>query len=174
LAGSLAAAALAWRQQRWCNGWLKGQAAARLRVAVAAANVVQFRVFTCGDAGSAWMHTPHYDKRPSTGSYILSVTSDMSRADKSAAYLLRMHRPYFQIKPELPRSQWRSTKMTVKINSTADLWRTCYKSPYATIEIPELEFEFSADGKRHTDSIYNHIGSAVYNLGAWVVSAGDE
>jgi C4-type Zn-finger protein len=55
--------------------------------------------------------------------------------------------------------------MTVKINSTADLWRTCYKSPYAMIEIPELEFEFSADGKRHTDSIYNHIGSAVYNLG---------
>jgi hypothetical protein len=56
--------------------------------------------------------------------------------------------------------------MTVKINSTADLWRTCYKSPHATIEIPELEFEFSADGKRHTDSIYNHIGAAVYNLGA--------
>jgi C4-type Zn-finger protein len=55
--------------------------------------------------------------------------------------------------------------MTVKINSTADLWCTCYKSPYAMIEIPELEFEFSADGKRHTDSIYNHIGSAVYNLG---------
>ena len=75
-------------------------------------------------------------------------------------------RLYFQIKPELPRSQWRATKMTVKIASTADLWRTCYKSPYATIEIPELEFEFSADGKRHTDSIYNHIGSAVYNLGA--------
>lgn len=75
-------------------------------------------------------------------------------------------RLYFQIKPELPRSQWRATKMTVKISSTADLWRTCYKSPYATIEIPELEFEFSADGKRHTDSIYNHIGSAVYNLGA--------
>ncbi|WIA32221.1 hypothetical protein OEZ86_003070 [Tetradesmus obliquus] len=75
---------------------------------------------------------------------------------------------YFQIKPELPRSQWRATKMTVKISSTADLWRTCYKSPYATIEIPELEFEFSADGKRHTDSIYNHIGSAVYNLGNYV------
>eukprot|EP00882_Tetradesmus_deserticola_P015583 GHRQ01016607.1.p1 GENE.GHRQ01016607.1~~GHRQ01016607.1.p1 ORF type:complete len:218 (+),score=111.77 GHRQ01016607.1:397-1050(+) len=80
-------------------------------------------------------------------------------------------RPYFQIKSDLPRSQWRSTKMSLKINSTADLWRTCYKSPHATVEIPELEFEFSADGKRHTDSIYNHIGSAVYNLGMYVQQA---
>ncbi len=51
--------------------------------------------------------------------------------------------------------------MTVTINSTKDLWRVCLKSPHARIEIPELEFEISADGKRHTDSIYNHIGAAV-------------
>jgi hypothetical protein len=48
----------------------------------------------------------------------------------------------------------------------------CLKSEWATIEIPELEFELSADGKRHTDSIYNHIASAVYNLGNCVSNRG--
>jgi hypothetical protein len=58
--------------------------------------------------------------------------------------------------------------MTVAITSTQDLWRVCLKSKWARIEIPELEFEISADGKRHVDSIYNHIASAVYNLGNYV------
>jgi C4-type Zn-finger protein len=58
--------------------------------------------------------------------------------------------------------------MTVTVSSTSDLWRVCLKSKWARIEIPELEFEISADGKRHTDSIYNHIASAVYNLGNYV------
>lgn len=58
--------------------------------------------------------------------------------------------------------------MTVPIKDTSDLWRVCLKSKWARIEIPELEFEISADGKRHTDSIYNHIASAVYNLGNYV------
>jgi hypothetical protein len=44
----------------------------------------------------------------------------------------------------------------------------CLKSKWANIEVPELEFKISADGKRHTDSIYNHIASAVYNLGNYV------
>lgn len=77
-------------------------------------------------------------------------------------------RQYFQMKMDPPQSQWRPVKMTVKINSTTDLWRVCLKSKWATIEIPELEFEISADGKRRTDSIYNHIASAVYNLGNYV------
>jgi len=62
--------------------------------------------------------------------------------------------------------------MTVRINSTKDLWRVCLKSPHARIEIPELEFEISADGKRHIDSVYNHIAAAVYNLGNYVRQAG--
>jgi hypothetical protein len=78
------------------------------------------------------------------------------------------HRDYFQMKADPPRDQWRAVKMTVQVASTADLWRVCLKSKWATIEIPELEFEISADGKRHTDSIYNHIASAVYNLGNYV------
>eukprot|EP00775_Hariotina_reticulata_P013024 gene13024-13153_t len=80
-------------------------------------------------------------------------------------------REYFQLKVDPPRSEWKPVKMTVKINEVSDLWRVCLKSPYARVEIPELEFEISADGKRHVDSIYNHIGSAVYNLGNYVQQA---
>lgn len=81
---------------------------------------------------------------------------------------LLAYRNYFQLKMDPPRDQWRPVKMTTTISSTADLWRVCLKSKWATVEIPELEFEISADGKRHTDSIYNHIASAVYNLGNYV------
>lgn len=80
-------------------------------------------------------------------------------------------RVYLQIKPEPAREDWKPTRMTVKVNDTTDLWRVCLKSPHARIEIPELEFEISADGKRHTDSIYNHIAAAVYNLGNYVRQA---
>jgi hypothetical protein len=79
---------------------------------------------------------------------------------------------YFQIKPDPPHSEWKPVKMTVKINSASDLWRVCLKSPHARIELPELEFEISQDGKRHVDSIYNHIASAVYNLGNYVQQPG--
>ena len=81
---------------------------------------------------------------------------------------LTHHRYYFQLRLDPPQESWRPVKMTVKINSTSDLWRVCLKSKWARIEIPELEFEISADGKRHVDSIYNHIASAVYNLGNYV------
>lgn len=47
--------------------------------------------------------------------------------------------------------------MTLTVQSRADLWRVCLKSPHARIEIPELEFEVSVDGKKQIDSIYNHI-----------------
>ena len=36
------------------------------------------------------------------------------------------------------------------------------------MEIPELEFELSQDGKKHIDSIYNHLAGAVYNLGSHI------
>jgi C4-type Zn-finger protein len=62
--------------------------------------------------------------------------------------------------------------MTVTVSSTSDLWRVCLKSKWARIEIPELEFEISADGKRHTDSIYNHIASAVDILSTFVSGYG--
>lgn len=80
---------------------------------------------------------------------------------------------YFKILPDPPENEWKPLKMTFKINSTKDLWRVCLKSQYARIEIPELEFEISPDGKRHIDSIYNHIAAAVFNLGTYVSEAKD-
>lgn len=81
-------------------------------------------------------------------------------------------RRVFKVKPELPREQWKALKMTFPIKDRKDLWNVCFKSPYARIEIPELEFEFSADGKRHIDSIYNHMAAAIFNLGMHVRGAG--
>ena len=52
------------------------------------------------------------------------------------------------------------------------LWNVCYKSQWARVEIPELEFELSQDGKKHIDSIYNHLAGAVYNLGAHISGPG--
>jgi hypothetical protein len=79
---------------------------------------------------------------------------------------------FMQLKPDPPQEAWKPVKLTVKLNSREDLWRVCLKSPYARIEIPELEFEISQDGKRHIDSIYNHIAAAVYNLGNYVSQGG--
>jgi C4-type Zn-finger protein len=81
-------------------------------------------------------------------------------------------RVFFQLKPDPPQDQWRSVKMTVHVGSPADLWRVCLKSPYARIEIPELEFEISQDGKRHIDSMYNHIAGAIFNLSLYVRQSG--
>mmetsp|Transcript_26326 Transcript_26326/g.84269 ORF Transcript_26326/g.84269 Transcript_26326/m.84269 type:complete len:174 (+) Transcript_26326:1465-1986(+) len=75
---------------------------------------------------------------------------------------------YLKLIPEPPETEWKPRKLTYKINSTKDLWKVCMKSAYARAEIPELEFEVAADGKRKIDSIYNHIGSAVWNLGNYV------
>lgn len=66
----------------------------------------------------------------------------------------------FRIKPEPPQAEWTPKRMVLKIQSRQDLWRVCMRSSYSTVIIPELEFEFSADGKRHCDNIYNHVASA--------------
>lgn len=78
---------------------------------------------------------------------------------------------FFKVLPEPPQSEWKPVRMTLQVLNRSDLWRVCLKSPYARIEIPELEFEVSVDGKRTIDSIYNHIGSAVFNLGQYVSSS---
>eukprot|EP00197_Chlamydomonas_leiostraca_P002244 CAMPEP_0202858614 /NCGR_PEP_ID=MMETSP1391-20130828/1068_1 /ASSEMBLY_ACC=CAM_ASM_000867 /TAXON_ID=1034604 /ORGANISM="Chlamydomonas leiostraca, Strain SAG 11-49" /LENGTH=208 /DNA_ID=CAMNT_0049537547 /DNA_START=138 /DNA_END=764 /DNA_ORIENTATION=+ len=78
-----------------------------------------------------------------------------------------------RLKPDPPPESWVPSKMTVRITCRADLWNVCVKSPHARVEIPELEFEIAADGKRKIDSIYNIVGSAVFNLGSHVRSAGE-
>ena len=56
--------------------------------------------------------------------------------------------------------------MTLRVTTRTDLWRVLHKSPAAAVRIPHLEFEIGADSKRRIDSVYNHISSAVWNLGA--------
>uniref|UniRef100_A0A0G4IDK8 Zinc finger ZPR1-type domain-containing protein n=1 Tax=Chromera velia CCMP2878 TaxID=1169474 RepID=A0A0G4IDK8_9ALVE len=75
---------------------------------------------------------------------------------------------YIKVKADPPQSEWKSKTQCYTITSTKDLWRVVHKSKNCTIEIPELEFEVGADGKRHVDSVYNHIASAVWNLGSHV------
>lgn len=80
-------------------------------------------------------------------------------------------RKVYKVKPEPPQEEWKAKKMTLKITDRKDLWNVCFKSAHARIEIPEIEFEFSPDGKRHIDSIYNHMASAIFNLGQHVKAA---
>lgn len=71
-----------------------------------------------------------------------------------------------QVKPDPPVEEWEPTKHTVRVNQGEDLWRVCHKSKYARLCVPCLEFEIQADGQRHIDSLYNHIGNAITNLAA--------
>jgi C4-type Zn-finger protein len=81
---------------------------------------------------------------------------------------------YFQVIPEPPRERWVCRRHTVPVRSRADLTRrVCLKSRHARIVVPSLEFEISPDGtRRHIDSLYNHITTAITNLGAHVRTAG--
>ncbi|KXZ43860.1 hypothetical protein GPECTOR_79g139 [Gonium pectorale] len=83
-------------------------------------------------------------------------------------FLDKLPRVVKKILPEPPRDQWKATRQTLTIQSRNDLWRVCLKSQHARVEIPELEFEISADGKKRVDSIYNHIAQAIFNLGNYV------
>lgn len=76
----------------------------------------------------------------------------------------------FRMKPLPPLEERLPTKLVYRIESSADLWRVCLKAPGARVTIPELEFEIGADGKRHVDTVYNHLAAAIWNLGSHVRS----
>ncbi|KAI9106299.1 hypothetical protein DFS34DRAFT_645092 [Phlyctochytrium arcticum] len=76
----------------------------------------------------------------------------------------------FKVIPELAPEDWKPRKMTLKITDIKQLWNVLLKSAYATIEIPELEFAIQRNGQKRIDSIYNHIGNAIFELGAHVKS----
>lgn len=71
-----------------------------------------------------------------------------------------------QIIPDPPREEWEPTKITFRIRTGEDLWRVFHKSKWGRLTVPSLEFEIQADGQRHIDTLYNHIGNAVTNLAA--------
>lgn len=82
----------------------------------------------------------------------------------------------FRIIPDPPREEWEPTKITFRIRTGEDLWRVFHKSKWGRLTVPSLEFEIQADGQRHIDTLYNHIGNAVTNLAAHASSLpqGDE
>eukprot|EP00916_Digyalum_oweni_P006359 GHVL01010941.1.p2 GENE.GHVL01010941.1~~GHVL01010941.1.p2 ORF type:complete len:232 (-),score=52.24 GHVL01010941.1:1456-2151(-) len=68
----------------------------------------------------------------------------------------------FRIKEQTPKEP---VIYTINVKERSDLWRVVLKSPSAVITIPSLEFEMLRESKRRIDSIYNHIGNAIFNLG---------
>lgn len=74
--------------------------------------------------------------------------------------------PCMQVIPDPPKEEWEPTKLTFRIRTGQDLWRVCHKSKWGRLTVPSIEFEIQADGQRHIDTLYNHIGNAVTNLAA--------
>lgn len=58
--------------------------------------------------------------------------------------------------------------MTLRVETSKDLWRVLFKSPDCGIMIKHMEFEIGADSKRVIDTLYNHISNAVWNLSSHV------
>mmetsp|Transcript_25373 Transcript_25373/g.70978 ORF Transcript_25373/g.70978 Transcript_25373/m.70978 type:complete len:264 (-) Transcript_25373:199-990(-) len=72
----------------------------------------------------------------------------------------------FKLKPEPAKEDWKPTKMTVRITDSKDLMNSALlKSPYSAFKIPHIEFEIQADGKKQFNTLYNHLASALFNLG---------
>jgi len=62
----------------------------------------------------------------------------------------------------------RPCKVTYRIENRGDLWAVMLKPKECWVEIPEMEFEIGRGEARQVDTIYNLIGEAVYNLGAYL------
>ena len=149
--------------RRW--GWRQGAGGPRALWGPRSSKTSRAQHHTTNTTTHNTNNTQQHQHRPGTFEAFLDHLPHVVKETRDG-------RCFFQIRPEPPRESWVPCKMTVRIESTKDLWRVCLKSPYARIEIPELEFEISADGKRHIDSVYNHIGAAIYNLGNYVRQAG--
>eukprot|EP01126_Amoeba_proteus_P037718 TRINITY_DN3902_c0_g1_i5.p1 TRINITY_DN3902_c0_g1~~TRINITY_DN3902_c0_g1_i5.p1 ORF type:complete len:175 (-),score=44.37 TRINITY_DN3902_c0_g1_i5:127-651(-) len=50
------------------------------------------------------------------------------------------------------------------IRERADLQVVCLKAPGAIVSIPELEFQMGNEDKKVVDTIFNHIGNAIFTL----------
>jgi hypothetical protein len=62
----------------------------------------------------------------------------------------------------------RPCKVSYRIENRGDLWAVMLKPKECWVEIPEMEFEIGRGDSRQVDTIYNLIGEAIYNLGAYL------
>ncbi|KAF5841050.1 hypothetical protein DUNSADRAFT_14608 [Dunaliella salina] len=131
-------------------------------------------IWISAEAGARWLcHDQGYEDMAEFEDALHGTFEDFLQAMPHIETKIdEKNRLVFRLKEDPPRDQWQGKKMTLRITDSADLWRVLSKSQYATVEIPEMEFEISADGKRKIDSLYNHICCAVWNLGQHVNSSG--
>ena len=85
-----------------------------------------------------------------------------------------LFRDVFRVIPDPPPEECKPQRLECVLSSRPDLWRVLMLHPGAMAEIPELEFEIGADHKRRVDSIYNHIGGAIFNLERHVEMLGED
>ena len=85
-----------------------------------------------------------------------------------------LFRDVFRVIPDPPPEECKPQRLECVLSSRPDLWRVLMLHPGAMAEIPELEFEIGADHRRRVDSIYNHIGGAIFNLERHVEMLGDD
>ncbi|KAJ3154694.1 hypothetical protein HDU89_007933 [Geranomyces variabilis] len=74
----------------------------------------------------------------------------------------------FRVEPEPDQKDWVPRTLVINVTDRAQLWNVLLKSPYASVEIPEMEFAIQRNGAKRVDSLYNHIGNAIFELGAHV------
>ncbi|KAJ3160627.1 hypothetical protein HDU86_000386 [Geranomyces michiganensis] len=74
----------------------------------------------------------------------------------------------FRVEPEPDQKDWVPRTLVINVTDRTQLWNVLLKSPYASVEIPEMEFAIQRNGAKRVDSLYNHIGNAIFELGAHV------
>ena len=85
-----------------------------------------------------------------------------------------LFRDVFRVIPDPPPEECKPQRLECVLSSRPDLWRVLMLHPGAVAEIPELEFEIGADHRRRVDSVYNHIGGAIFNLERHVEMLGED
>ncbi|TPX56224.1 hypothetical protein PhCBS80983_g04676 [Powellomyces hirtus] len=74
----------------------------------------------------------------------------------------------FRVEPEPEQKDWVPRTLIVNVTERSQLWNVLLKSPYGALEVPEMEFAIQRNGVKRVDSLYNHIGNAIFELGAHV------
>ncbi|KAJ3187178.1 hypothetical protein HDU85_007216 [Gaertneriomyces sp. JEL0708] len=74
----------------------------------------------------------------------------------------------FKVLPDPSAEDWVPRRLVLRITDRSQLWNILLKSPTAALEIPEMEFAIQPNGVKKIDSLYNHIGNAIFELGSHV------
>lgn len=118
-------------------------------------------------------HPRHFHPRHDTSLTISSPPAQVLERQESELQP-GLFRDVFRVIPDPPPEECKPQRLECVLSSRPDLWRVLMLHPGAMAEIPELEFEIGADHKRRVDSIYNHIGGAIFNLERHVEMLGED